>query len=78
MDHLSQRPAPPPVHVDGVRMFGAGTVLWAIAAVVMLILWATDRVDLTWLMVCVTGVVTGLIGVAWARRRLPDEQQPEE
>ena len=49
------RPSPPPLQVDTVRVVLAGTVLWAIALVVLLFL--GDRVDPVWTWTAVAGVV---------------------
>jgi hypothetical protein len=53
------RKAPPPLQVDTVRVVLAGTALWAVALVVLLLL--GDRVDRTWTWTCVAGI--GLAGI---------------
>jgi ABC-type nickel/cobalt efflux system permease component RcnA len=48
-----------------------GTVLWAVALVVLLPFRSRLRADGTdwWIWVCVTGVLLGLAGSWWVRRR---------
>ena len=59
------RPSPPPLQVDTVRVVLAGTVLWAIALVVLLVL--GDDVDRVWTWTCVAGVVLPGLGLALMR-----------
>jgi len=67
---LAQRPDPPPLETDDVRIVAAGTVLWAVALVVLLVLKAagTDVHD-WWLVMCAYGAGLGLFGVRFCRRR---------
>ena len=58
-------PAPPPLQVDTVRVVLAGTVLWAIALVVLLLL--GDRVDRVWVWTCVAGIVLAVLGLGLMR-----------
>jgi hypothetical protein len=58
-------PAPPPLQVDTVRVVLAGTALWAVALVVLLLL--GDRVDRTWVWTCVAGIVLAGLGIALMR-----------
>jgi hypothetical protein len=51
--------APPPLRVDTVRVVLAGTALWAVALVVLLLL--GDRVDRMWTWTCVAAI--GLAGL---------------
>jgi hypothetical protein len=53
--------APPPLQVDTARVVIAGTVLWAIALVVLLLL--GDRVDRMWTWTCVAAIGLGLLGL---------------
>jgi hypothetical protein len=63
---VPSRKAPPPLHVDTLRVVVAGTALWVIALVVLLVL--GDRVDRLWTWTCVAGIGLAAIGVgimAW-------------
>ena len=72
-DHESSNDAPAvtPLDLDAVRTVQVGTVIWAIALVVLLPF--HDRLaesDHTWwLWTCVVGVAFGLLGVAFTTRR---------
>lgn len=72
------RPAPPPLQVDTARVVLAGTVLWALALVVLLLL--GDRVDRVWVWTCVAGI--GLAGWGLALMRwqgqLGSRREPEK
>ncbi len=59
------RKAPPPLQVDTVRVVLAGTALWAIALVVLLLL--GDRVDRMWTWTCVAGLALAGLGLALMR-----------
>jgi hypothetical protein len=52
--------APPPLEVDTARVVLAGTVLWAVALVVLLLL--GDRVDPLWTWTCVAAIVLAILG----------------
>ena len=60
-----------PLDVDGVGAVAVGTVLWAIALVVTLLM--RDRLVAAgndwWIWVCVSGVALGLIGLPYVIRR---------
>lgn len=60
-----------PVDVDGVRSVAIGTVLWAVAFVVLLFF--RDDLDAAgngwWLWTCLTGVGLGLLGLLYTTRR---------
>lgn len=60
-----------PLDVDGVSAFAVGTVLWAIAGVVLLIggteRWGQDGG--WWLWVCVVGIVIGALALTYSLRR---------
>lgn len=67
-------PTPPevePLDVDGVGAVLAGTVAWAVALVVCLVL--RDRLAADghtwWTWVCLTGALLGLPGLWYVRRR---------
>ena len=54
-------PAPPPLKVDTVRVVLAGSALWAVALVVLLLL--GDRVDPAWAWTCVAGLLLAAVGL---------------
>jgi Protein of unknown function (DUF2530) len=60
-----RRKAPPPLRVDTVRVVLAGTALWAVALVVLLLL--GDRVDRSWTWTCVAGIALAGIGLGIMR-----------
>jgi hypothetical protein len=68
--------APPPLQVDTVRVVLAGTAVWAVALVVLLVL--GDRVDRMWTWTCVAAIALAIIGLGVMRlqgqlpRRRPD------
>ena len=57
--------APPPLQVDTARVVIAGTVLWAIALVVLLLL--GDRVDRMWTWTCVAAIGLAVLGLSVMR-----------
>lgn len=60
-----------PVDTDGVRTVVVGTVLWAVAAVVLVLL--RGRLEEAgngwWLWTCLAGAGLGLLGIEYTRRR---------
>lgn len=67
-DHLEQPTQP--VDVDGVSAMTAGTVLWTVALVVLLLGGTTfDSDRSSWLWVCLAGITIGAIGIWFTRRR---------
>jgi uncharacterized protein DUF2530 len=73
-----QAPAPDPVRsgvepldVDGTRTVLVGTVLWAVAFVVLLPFWDRLEADgrLWWLWTCAAGFALGLLGWLHCLRR---------
>jgi drug/metabolite transporter (DMT)-like permease len=63
---VPSRPSPPPLRVDTALVVLAGTALWAVALVVLLIL--GDRVDRVWTWTCVAGIALaglGLLVMRW-------------
>jgi len=65
-----RRPDPPPLETDDVRIVAAGTAAWAIALVVLLVLWAAGTdVHSWWLWMCAAGALLGLAGVRYCVRR---------
>lgn len=69
--HLASRPDPLPLEGDYVRTVVAGTALWAVALVVLVVLLVTDLVDVRdwWLGMCGYGIALGLVGTWYCRRR---------
>jgi Protein of unknown function (DUF2530) len=59
------RQAPPPLQVDTARVVLAGTALWAVALVVLLLL--GPRVDRMWTWTCVVAIGLALLGLAIMR-----------
>jgi hypothetical protein len=57
--------APPPLRVDTVRVVLAGTALWVVALVVLLLL--GDRVDRVWTWTCVAGISLAFVGLGVMR-----------
>ncbi|MBB3083336.1 DUF2530 domain-containing protein [Geodermatophilus sabuli] len=57
--------APPPLRVDTVRVVLAGTAVWAVALVVLLLL--GDRVDRVWTWTCVAGIALAAVGLGIMR-----------
>ena len=57
--------APPPLRVDTVRVVLAGTALWVVALVVVVLL--GDRVDRVWTWTCVAGIALAGVGLGVMR-----------
>ncbi len=57
--------APPPLRVYTVRVVLAGTALWVVALVVLLVL--GDRVDRMWTWTCVAGIALAGVGLGVMR-----------
>lgn len=57
--------APPPLRVDTARVVLAGTAVWVVALVVLLLL--GDRVDRVWTWTCLAGIALALIGLGVMR-----------
>ena len=62
---IARRPDPPPLETDDVRIVAAGTALWTIALVVLLLL--GDRVDRMWTWTCVAAIGLALLGLGVMR-----------
>ena len=73
MGDAEDRQGPPPVPggADAVLPVTVGTVAWAVALVVATLMRGRLRAagDGWWIWVCVTGLVLGLLGSVWVRRR---------
>ncbi|NEG69578.1 DUF2530 domain-containing protein [Bifidobacterium choloepi] len=65
-DPSERKPSPKPVQVDLRKAFGAGTVVWAIAAVVfgVLLMCGFDGVK-TDFVICICGTVIGIVLLIW-------------
>jgi hypothetical protein len=66
------RTAPEPLDVDAVNVVTAGTALWGLVGLGLLLLgrgWLADTGRLHWLGVCAAGFGLGLAGIAYCRRR---------
>ena len=65
------RPDPPPLETNDVKVVAVGTAAWALGLLVLLVLAATDTVDVAgwWLGMCCYGIVFGLLGVRYCQRR---------
>ena len=57
--------APPPLRVDTARVVLAGTALWTLGLVVLLLL--GDRVDRVWTWTCVAGIALAFVGLGVMR-----------
>jgi uncharacterized protein DUF2530 len=57
--------APPPLRVDTARVVLAGTAVWVVALVVLLLL--GDRVDRMWTWTCVVGIALAGVGLGVMR-----------
>lgn len=65
-----RRPDPPPLETDDVRVVAAGTALWAVALLVLVVLrLAGLGVHTWWIAMCACGAVLGLLGVRYCQRR---------
>ena len=69
--------APPPLKVDTARVVLAGTALWAVALVVLLLL--GDRVDRMWTWTCVVAIGLAFVGLGVMRLQgqLPRRGRPD-
>jgi len=64
------RPDPPPLETDDVRTVFVGTLAWAAALLVLVVLRLAGRdVHGWWIAMCACGVVLGLAGVRYCQRR---------
>jgi hypothetical protein len=65
-----RRPDPPPLETDDVKIVAAGTVVWAVAfAVVLVMRLAGSDIHDWWLEMCGAGALLGLVGVRYCVRR---------
>jgi hypothetical protein len=67
---VERRPDPPPLETNDVAIITAGTVLWAVALVVLLVVKAAGAdVHDWWWQMCAAGAVLGTYGIRYCRRR---------
>lgn len=67
---VERRPDPLPLEVNDVALITAGTAVWALALVVLLVLKAFDvAIHTWWIEMCVAGFLLGLLGIRVCRRR---------
>jgi ABC-type nickel/cobalt efflux system permease component RcnA len=65
----SERPAPPPLEANDQRVTIVGTVAWAVALVVVLVLRAEDSTaPQWWVWTCVAGICMGLFALWYVPR----------
>ena len=57
--------APPPLRVDTARVVLAGTAVWAVALVVLLLM--GDRVDRLWTWTCLAAIALAVLGLGVMR-----------
>lgn len=71
-EHAQQKPALEPIPVDGVSAVKVGTIIWTIGFLISLLartpLQKNGITDAHW--VCLAGVVLGLLGQIYTRRRV--------
>lgn len=65
IDPSARKPSPKPVRVDLRKTFIIGTVLWIVATVVCLVLQLFDIVPVEATVVCVIGVIIGILMLVW-------------
>jgi hypothetical protein len=75
---LAQRPDPPPLETDDVKIVVAGTVLWLAALAVLLVLRVAGAAEVHdwWLVMCGGGAALGLVGVRYCQRRREARARP--
>ena len=67
---MERRPDPPPLETNDVAIITGGTLLWAVALVVVLVLKAAGTdVHPWWWQMCAAGALLGLLGIRYCRRR---------
>ena len=65
-----RHPDPEPLELDDTRVVLVGTVLWAVALVVLVVRdLAGLRVPGWWLQMCLAGIALGLLGLRFVARR---------
>ena len=70
MGPVARKPDPAPLETDDVRIVAIGSALWGVALLVLGIAWLLGaQVHGWWLLMCLCGVLLGLIGVRYCVRR---------
>jgi len=72
MSRHPPRPTPEPLDVDAVQVVTVGTILWAVAGIVLLVFardWLAEHDRTWWLWTCAAGAGLGVPGVLYCRRR---------
>jgi hypothetical protein len=65
-----RRPDPEPLETDDVKIVAAGSAVWAIAFVVVLVMkLAGSDIHDWWLAMCAAGALLGVVGVRYCVRR---------
>jgi hypothetical protein len=67
---VERRPDPAPLETNDVALVAAGTALWAVALVVLLVLKAIGKgIHDWWWQMCLAGALLGTYGVRYCVRR---------
>ena len=70
MGPVARKPDPAPLETDDVRIVAIGVALWGVALVVLGIASLLGaQVHGWWLVMCLCGVLLGLVGVRYCQRR---------
>ena len=70
MGLVARKPDPAPLKTDDVRIVAIGTALWGVALLALSIAALLGaQVHGWWLVMCLCGVLLGLIGVRYCQRR---------
>ena len=65
-----QRPDPPPLETDDVKVVTLGTALWGAGLLVLVVLRLTGAdLQAWWFAMCACGIGLGLFGIHYCRRR---------
>ena len=70
MGPVARKPDPAPLETDDVRIVAIGAALWGVALLALSIAALLGaQVHGWWLVMCLCGVLLGLIGVRYCQRR---------
>ena len=60
-----------PLEINGITAVTVGTIIWTVATVIMILL--RDQLEASgrgnWIWICACGVLLGLLGIRYTRRR---------